>query len=206
MGCRRRASRSHEPVGPVGAQRSTYASDFRPRSRCQARWRRPGRWPGLTVRGGVDDLPVAAEERAQQRDRVRRRVRRAGNPAGRAEDPPIEGLNQRCGPPGRSVRSARTTARSPPPRASAAGGSRAPAPTVLTGHHRAQPADEQEELLDRRLLPRHQAVGGLEHDRAGGVAVVVQAQTAEYGVSVSAWVIVSRLRPSASWRSTWVKA
>jgi hypothetical protein len=47
----------------------------------------------------------------------------------------------------------------------------------LLGRHRPEPTNEQQELLDRGfLLLGHQAVRGLQHDHAGGVALVVQAQ------------------------------
>ena len=145
---------SGETGSPHARYRSTYASERRPRSRCQARYAATRPLASLRCRGSAasHDRPVAGEQRAEQRDGLGCRAGRARDPAGRAQ----HAAHRRVEPPVRAPRSPqraqcveRRRVAGDRQRAQQVGVEDLAGP-VLPGRHRPQAADEQQELLDRR--------------------------------------------------------
>ena len=82
----------------VSARRTPASAS--PRSRCQARYAatRPLRLPQVPRVGGLDDRPVAGQQRAEHGDGLGAGLAEPGTRHVAHSTPPIEGLNQRCGP------------------------------------------------------------------------------------------------------------
>ncbi len=152
----------------------------RPRSRCQERYAvtrllASRRWRGSAA-CTTGQSPTSSAR--QQEHRLGGRGRGAGQPVGRAEhasgrrvEEPVRTLDAALHAVVEGRRVARDRQRAQEVGVEDLLG------RVLASGHRAEAADEQEELLDRGLLLLgDEPLGGLEHHGAGGVAVVVEAE------------------------------
>ncbi|MDH6191502.1 hypothetical protein M2168_004534 [Streptomyces sp. CZ24] len=165
------------PPPAPGRYLSTYRSERSPRSRCQCRYGgdEGAALPHVPPLARVRRRPVAAEQRAEQADGLRRGYDAAGHPALPA-DAAAGGDGEETVRAGHSAARAVAEARRVAvdgERAQQEGVEDQPGRVLAPGEG-AQPADEQEVLLDGGLpLVVGEPLGGLQHGGAGGVPVVV---------------------------------